>query len=207
VAPVAGPPTQAPNNDWLNGRIDQAKRSAEAELLKRLGVASTDEAAAAIAAAKKVADAGKSAEQRASDLGNALAAEQAKPQAYETTLVARAKTELATLTPEQKAAVESLAGDDAGAQLLTIDALRPTWGAPAAPVAAPAGGTAPRVAAPASTTAAPAAPITNVTPPAPVDHAAVYDELKGRNPMAAASFYSAYHDQIAAARTAKRTAT
>jgi len=206
AAPGAAPPSQSVSPDWLNGRIAQAKQSERADLLKSLGVNTPEEAKAAIDAAKKVADANKTAEQRATDLGVQLAAEQAKTKQYEATLVARAKNELATLTEPQRLAVEALAGDDAGAQLLAIDTLRPTWGGASAPVAAPVAG-APRVAAPASTTAAPAAPATNIVPPTPTDHAAVYDELKTRNPMAAANFYSAYHDQIAAARAAKRAAT
>jgi len=174
VAPGGDPPP------WLNDRIAQAKKNAEAETLKALGVTNIDEAKAAVDAAKAAADAKKTAEQRAAELDTQLKAEREKSAGYETTIKARAAAELATLTPEQKAAVTAISGDDAAKQLSTIDSLRPTWAKPAgAPQPPP-------VPPPASTSQAGGAPPPTTT--VAKDKKATLESLEKQNPMAAATF-------------------
>lgn len=195
IAPPAAPP--APGEpEWLNDRIAQSKRSEREAVLRELGVTDVGAAKTALDAAKKAADAQKTDAQRAADLETQLTTANATIESQRAVLVQRAAVELATLTAEQQDIIKDLAGDDADAQLLAIGRLRPSW-TTAAPAAAPG---AKPVAPPASTTAAPAAPLANAAPPEPLNHAAVYDELKIRNPMAASAFYSAYAPQIAAAR-------
>jgi len=206
--PPAGAPPATPSApqvgdpDWLNGRIAQAKKNSEAETLKALGVTSIDEAKAAVATAKAAADAKKSVEEKNAELATQLAQQQETIAGYEATIKARATTELATLTEAQRAAVVALAGDDAAAQLVAVDTLRPTWAA--APPAPGAQQAKPPLPAPASTTGAPAAPPSNATPPPPVDVAAQYDELKAKNPMFASAFYEAHAAEISAARKARK---
>lgn len=199
---AAGPTPQVGEPDWLNGRIAQAKTNAVADLVKSLGVASVDEAKAAVEASRAAADAKKSVEQKNAEINTALAVERERASGYEAIIKARAAAELATLTPEQRAAVEALAGDDVGSQLVAIDTLRPTWSkatatAPTAPAPKPA---------PASTTGATGAPAANAGPAPQIDHAAVYDDLKVRNPMFAAHYQERHAAEITAARKAKGAA-
>lgn len=187
AAPVVAP--SAPNvgePDWLNGRIAQAKQSAQAELLKSLGVESLDAAKAAVVALAAKAEADKTAETRAAELKARLDGETAKTVAQGAIIAEYAGRQMIGLTAEQKAAVVAIAGEDAGAQLRAIAALQPTWATPAAP--AP------------TTTPAPAAPTQapNTAPghtapngaagTSPPNHRAAYEQAQKSNPFAAADY-------------------
>jgi len=199
----AAPPPAPPAGDAksitmsaeaFNERVAQAKRSAEADVLKSLGVANADEAKAAIAA-KKAADEAKQTEaEKAAKLATDLAAERAKSASLEAAVKARADYELSQLDDAKKAAVSAIAGTDPAAQLKAIEALRPTWAQAPAPT-----GKAP-IPAPASTTGAGAPPKGNDAPVEPTNWAQVYDEVKVKNPMLAASILQAHSADIAAAR-------
>ncbi len=215
-APAATPPAPDREPNWLNDRIAKAKKSAEASLLKELGVESLDDAKKAIEALRAQEEAKKSVEQKAAEYENALKAERERIAKLTDALKAHASAQLASLTEEQRAAVAAIAGDDPAQQLKTIEALRPTWKSGAAPATAPA--TAP-VAAPPAAPSAPAddpiairarpglflaAPATPAPPPAdtapapnapkdaqsvsPADPKAVYLELKKTNPVIAARY-------------------
>lgn len=200
-APAAGQPAvqqQPVDPNWLNGRIAQAKKSAESDLFKKLGVKDEAELASRLGDAKKLEDEKKSDLEKRDGKIKELEPKAARAEQLEKTVAARAERELADLTEEQRAAVKSLAGEDPAKVLETIDALKPTWKAQASA----AGAQQPKPA-PASTTGA-APPPTPATPPAPVDHLAVYDDLKTKNPMMASHYLETYGSQIAAAREAKR---
>lgn len=217
VAPVAAAPVVAPAPDappqtdpaWLNPRLEQAKRAAQAALLAELGVEDPAAAKALLAAAKAAEEAQKTELQKARDEAAALKPKAARAAQLEQTIKSRADIELAGLTEAQRAAVTAVAGDDSAKVLSTIDALKPTWvSAAPAPVAtpapAPAAQPAPPAAAPpaapaipappANTSPAPTAPTSgNVSPP---DRKAEYQALKVKNPIAAAAYLNAYASEI-----------
>lgn len=197
VQPAPGDPA------WLNPRLAQAKTNAEIDLAKSLGFSSVDEMKAAATNGKKAADAAKTDATRVAELTTSLATANTTIATQRAVFVVQAAKEMATLTPEQQNVIKGIAGEDAEQQILTIEKLRPTWTAPAAP-AAPATAKTP-VAAPATTTAAPPGPATTVTVPPPVaSYAAIYDDLLSKNPMKASAFYQAYGSQITAERAATR---
>lgn len=180
---AAGTPTQSADPNWLNGRIAQAKQSAQADVLKQLGVTDLAAAQAAIRAANEAAERNKSDAQRVTELQAQLTAEKERGDVYEETLKERAASELAALPDAQREAVLALAGDDVGAQILAIDTLKPTWTG-----AAPAG---------APVTPPKPAPVTNTAPPreapAPTpgsepDHYQKYIAIREKNPFAAARY-------------------
>lgn len=204
------PPASVPNvgePNWLPERIAQAKNSAAAEerakVLAELGVTNSDEAKAAIAAAKTAAEANKSAETRAAELKSKLDGETAKTTAQGAVIAEIAARQLMGLTPEQKKAVLDIAPADAGAQLRAIAALQPTWIAPAAvPPAAvtPAAGA---VVVPPAT--APNTAPGHTAPPAaagsPPNHRAAYEATQKTNPFAAADYGLRHSDEVYKPRT------
>ena len=183
AAPIAPATTVQSEPEWLGGRVAQAKRSAEADLLKTLGVATADEAKAAIATAKAKADADKTAEQRATETAARLTKAEETLLAQHKAMTGFAASQMGALTPEQQAAVKAVAGEDAGMQLSAITALRPTWSAAQVAALAAAG---------AAATTAPAAGAPNGAAPAPQNARAVYEQMRVTNPFAAAAFGAAH---------------
>ena len=230
VATPAGEPKVEMTPAQLKARLDEerdkAAKAAEEKFAKDLGISLAD-AKKLIADAKAKDDAQKSEVQK---LTEALAAERARLAEFESNkaiVEGRASIEFAALTEAQRAAVQSIAGDDAAKRLKTIDALKPTWvaaqqqaeaaqaaavlaakeaadkaAAEAAKVAAEAKRTAP-IPAPASTTPA-ATPPAPAAPGQPTNHLAVWESLRVSNP-AAAAMYRNKHD--AAIRAAQKQAT
>lgn len=165
---------------WLAARLERER----VQVLKSLGVDSVDDAKKAIADLKAKQDLEKSAEQRALEATQRIAAIEAEKASMASALGAHAKTQLSALSESQRAAVLSIAGDDAAKQLQAIAALATTWAAPsAAPAAAPA-------AAVVDTAPANSAPQQLIT--SPPDHKAVYAELKKSNPVVAARYAMAH---------------
>lgn len=197
AAPPAGAPEGQAGQDpnWLSGRITQAKKNAEADMLKALGVSNVSEAQAAIAAAKATADANKTAEQRAADLKLELEQQKVTSSAQSKVITEYAARQMIVLTEEQKAAVLAIAGEDAGKQLQTIAALQPTWSknesaqAAAQQAGQPAGQVAPQNSAPGR--AAPSGATGS-----PPDQKAVYAETKKTNPFAAANHGLRHSDEV-----------
>jgi hypothetical protein len=186
-APPASPPDTEPK--WVNERIAQAKRSAEADLLKALGVDSVDAGKAAVAAARAKADSEKTAEQRATEekaRADSLDAQVAKITLRDTEVAARM---MVGLSPEQIAAVKGSAGDNPSEQIRMIYLLTPTWAkdAPPATAAPPTAPTAPSTTAP-----PPGAP--NGTAPPPGSARGTYEGIRERNPFEAAAFGRANPD-------------
>lgn len=189
TVPIANASKADEQPNWLPMRLEQAKRSATGEVLKALGVDNVEAAKAAIDKARAIEEQSKSELQRLNERLAALEPAATKAKSLEERLSRSADAELAKLTEQQRAAVLAIAKDDKTAALDTIEALRPTWAALAAPaVAAP-------LPAPAKTTAAPAAPPASTTS-ATTDHRAVYESMKAENPLAAALYLDAHARQI-----------
>ncbi len=189
TVPIANASKADEQPNWLPMRLEQAKRSATGEVLKALGVDNVEAAKAAIDKARAIEEQSKSELQRLNERLNSLEPKATRASALEDRLSRLADAELAKLTEQQRAAVLAIAKDDKTAALDTIEALRPTWAALAAPaVAAP-------LPAPAKTTAAPAAPPASTTS-ATTDYRAVYESMKAENPLAAALYLDAHARQI-----------
>jgi hypothetical protein len=128
-------------------------------------------------------------------------------------LAGYASTQMATLTPEQQAAVKAVAGEDPGRQLNAIETLRPTWAAPPAAAAAdPAAGTQPgQPAAKPAPARPPVAPVTTThTQPAPdgsaapaESHLAKYEAIKEYNAVEAGIYRREHSAAIEQERKAK----
>lgn len=175
---------------WLPERIEQAKRSAQADALRALGVDSFDAAKAAIAKARELEEASKSEIQRLTDKVAGLEPLTKRAAELDATVARYADAELSRLSEAQRAAVTAIAGDDKARALATIDALRPTWAAaPAAPTAASA-----PIPAPANTSQVPAPRA--ATASAGVDHKATYEALAASNPVKAAQYLAAHSRAI-----------
>lgn len=175
----------------LSKRLEQADRASRSALLAELGIADPAEAKAAIAAHKAALEAAKTDAEKLASL-NLTVANQAKAL---NVAVAQAASKI---TPEQKAAVDAIAGQDQVTWLNTYAALAPTWGTSASPVtpAAPAPAQAPIAAPPPAPTgtapAAPApAPTGTISPP---NHATIYQSLTKTNPFAAAAYVNQHGD-------------
>ncbi len=191
VAPVV--PTEEEQQKWLKPRLEQAKRSAETALLATLGVKDAAEANALLEKARAAEEAQKSELQRKDERIKALETTAAKVTEYEQTIKGRAEFELSQLTDAQRASVTTLAGADMAKTLTTIDALKPTWVVPPAPVVATPP---PAVVTPPVTSAPPpnAPGGVNVSPP---DHRARYKEIKASgNAVAASQYLKAYEHFI-----------
>lgn len=191
VAPTAPVVAAAPQEpDWLPGRLKRAEESAQAALLKSLGIDDPEAAKQAIADAKAAAEAKKTAEQRAAELDTKLRGVMTQAEKDAATIKEHAARMLMALTPEQQAAIANVAGDDPGLQLRAIHAIAPTWAKQeaereAAAVAA-AAQSAP-VAPPATTSLAPTAP-GSTSPGSPPDARELYNSVRSRNPFAAAAY-------------------
>ena len=74
ATPAATPPAPEKDPDWLGKRIANAKKSAEADVLKQLGVTDVEAAKKAIADLKAKEDAEKTAAQKAAELATKLTA-------------------------------------------------------------------------------------------------------------------------------------
>lgn len=190
TAPVAPAKADDKNPAWLPERIEQAKRSAQADALKALGVESFDAAKAAIAKARELEEASKTEIQRLSEKALALEPLAKRAAELDATVARYADAELAKLSEAQRAAVAAIAGDDKARALATIDALRPTWVAAAA---APTAASAP-IPAPANTSQVPAPKAAMAT--AGVDHKATYEGMRATNPVMAAQYLSAHSREI-----------
>lgn len=191
VAPVvpASPPT-APvvktadlPEDALKARLEQAERAGQKKLLDSLGI--TDPAAA-----KAALDTVRAAEESKKSNETKLAEQALAITSMSAALDVAVNQTIATLTPEQKSAVDTIAGTDKAAWLRTYGALASTWKtAPAAagtPVIAALPIVAP-TALPATTSPVAGAPLPagSISPP---DIKATHQTLLLRNPIVAAAF-------------------
>jgi len=163
----------------LSKRLEQAKHAAQTELLKTLGITDVEEAKAALAAHVAQKEAAKTTEQK-------LAALELQAKTAAEALDTAVKQAVGRITPEQKAAVDAIAGDDKALWVKTYAAMSPTWTTPASvATSAPAAPAAPVVPA----TSAPAAPAPSPTgATSPPNHKARYAHLQTENPFAAAAY-------------------
>lgn len=232
-APIAAAPavSAAPTEEQVimsaaafKDRLERAKATDRAALLKDLGVTDPDEAKRILSEHAKEQEKQKSLAQKHAESESErkrLAEENAQ---YAVAMKAMAEREMGTLTPEQQKAVRDVAGDNHAAQVRTIAALTPTWKttAPQAVVtAAPNGAPAPAApvtppapAAPAPVIPAPVAAPLNTAPPAigtpppatqqeQTNHLAIYEGLLKKNPIRAANYKDMNWAAIDAAQKAR----
>lgn len=212
---------------WLAKRLERERIAT----LRKLGVEGEDDAKKAIAEHKARAEADKSALQKALEQAARADGLEAKNKALLGTVSIMATAQLAALTPEQRAAVAALAGEDPAAQITAIEAMRPSWvaaanaataaakahaqAAQAAAVASAAAvAAAPPVTAPAVATPAPLAAPANTAPVAPApppvvppqkSPLAVYNDLKTSGNRMAAAAYRLQHDVAITAEEKSRS--
>lgn len=172
-APAAVATDEQPS--WLAPRLARERAQATAQALKDAGFDSPEDAKAAGEERKAEREAKKSVTQRNVELEATLKANNEAMSAY-------ARGQLATLNDVQRAAVAAVAGDDPAKQLLTIEALKPSWAGAAVP-AATAVKEAPKDTAPAHS-----APKDTGHSASPPDLKAIHADLKAVNPVAAARF-------------------
>jgi len=194
------------DENWLKGRLDQAKKSGQKELLKSLGVEKPEDVKAALDRLKVLDEEKLTTEQKTAAKLAELEPKASRAAALEATVKGYADRELAGLSELQRAAVTNLAGEDPERVLKTIESLRPTWGASGATGAAGAqgatgatgstGATGATGSTGASTTAAGKAPGAITNTESPVDHKAVYADLLKTNPFAAPRYYDAHSKAI-----------
>lgn len=200
---------------WLNDRIAQAKRAAQQELLQQLGIQDPEEAKKVVTEGKKALDASKTDLERKDDEIKALRAVAGEAKTLREKLTARADAELAALPEAARERVKALAGDDPVKLLDAIDLARAMsggsqqqqsttgqQGASSAPAGAPAQGGKPPVPPAANTTGAAGGPPS--APGSPTDHLAVWRDMQGKNPLAAAHYYLA--NQAAIVEQQQKTA-
>src|SRR6478752_580278 len=109
---------------WLKGRLEQAKKSGEKELLKSLGVEKPEDVKAALDRLKTIDAEKLTADERTAAKLKELEPQAARAATLETTVKGYAEKEFGELTDEQKAAVTRLAGEDPAKVLDTIATLR-----------------------------------------------------------------------------------
>jgi hypothetical protein len=177
--------------DALKARLEDAKRSAQRELLSHFGVTDVADVKAALEELRKRQDAEKSELERLRDQTAQLDGKAKKVDRYTDIITRRAMGEMESLTDSQRAAVKEIAGDDPAEQLRAVDILRKTWAAreaeqkqPDPPKPAPAANTAPPASAPADETVS------------PTDHKAVWKQLQGNNPFAATHYLAEHYAEI-----------
>lgn len=188
-APVAAAAGGEEHPAWLPGRLAREREAAQRALLTELGVPDLP-----------------TARQRMAEAANMTTAT-ARTATLEQTIKQRVDVELAQLTAEQRTAVTAIAGADPARVLTTIDQLRPTWGAPAAPAPAAAGTAAPPHAPVAPPPPAPTPPPADTAPgrvapggsppPPATTHTAHHAALLKTNPFAAAAYSRQYGRLIA----------
>lgn len=177
---------------------ERASAKARADLLQSLGAKDIDEARAALKRYQEAEEAQKSELQKLVEAKTKLEAEAKLGASYRDRLGQMVGQQIAALTPEQKAAVERLAGNDPLKIADALEVLRPTWAVsapvvPAAPQVAPA---APPAPAPASAALPAGAP----PPSAQKNKYQEYEELRLKNPMLAPYYYASHRTEIEAQR-------
>ena len=126
----ATPEVKAPEQGepgWLKPRLEQAERSAQSALLKRLGVDKAEDVEARLKRLDELEKSQLSEREIAQKERDALLAQANDAKRYSEVLTGRRDREFAGLTDAQRDAVTAVAGDDPVAQLKAIDALSKTW--------------------------------------------------------------------------------
>ncbi len=188
-----------------------AAQSAKAvdALLSKLGAKSSDEISAALGKYRETEEAQKSELQRLVEFKTKAEADLAAAKTYRERFGAMLNKQIDGLTPERKAALAALAGDDPLKLATTLEVLGPTWAAVAPPEApkvdappAPPVQITPAAAAPKP----PAAPLSAALPagaPAAAAPRSKFDEWQAiRSPIARDVFYSAHGKAIEESRPA-----
>lgn len=207
-------PEEGKEPGWLRKRLEREQKA----VLRKLGVESDADAKAAIEAHKARIEAEKTELQRANEKAAKVDPLERQNVELLAAVTAYADAEMRSLTATQRAAVESVAGDNPAKRIEVLNVLRPTWvaAAEAAQAQALAVADAARAAAAAQAAAAPPQPATPAPLPPPASTAPastapaisapqtktpleVYRDLKTANPMRAAQFRRLNEAAIAAA--------
>jgi hypothetical protein len=156
--PVVVPPKTF-SADEVERMIAQATAKSTNDLLAKLGAKSPDEISQALGKYRETEEAQKSELQRLVEFKAKAEQELAGAKAYRDRFSAMLAKQIDGLTPERKAALSALAGDDPLKLATALEVLGPTWAAPIVPPTE-----APKVDAPVPPAAQQAAP---AAPPAP----------------------------------------
>lgn len=171
---------------WLASRLDRERK----KLLRDLGVENEDEVKKAIARAKELEDANKSEMEKLREQNEKLRKELEVSKDYKEAVAVSAQKELSKLSEQQKAYVESVAGEDPAKVIKTIESLKASGLLKVEPV------TPPVVQAPPAPPRVPATTAPGGQPPKPVETTVpsttleVWESLQKTNPFLAASFYT-----------------
>lgn len=207
AAPIVTPPIVEPakpgakvemTSDELKRRFEETRAKAVADYVKGLGLPNEEAVKAAVTEHKRLESEKMSDLEKRDAQIKDLAPKAQRAAELESIVKAMADEQEAALTPEMRAAVDQLGGDDPARRLGVIKALRSA--VPAAPLAAPPV-VRPPVVAPANTApsnSAPPAAANNAT----VDHLAVLKSLEG-NPVRHQGYLARHRDAIVAARKAR----
>lgn len=216
-APAAAPELPAPPagaEAWLKPRLERERASARTAAWKEAGFESEEDAKAAAKALREQREAEKAVAQKLAERDAELARVKSDAERLSAATREYAARMMFGLSDLQKKAVTDIAGDDPAAQIKAITVLTPTWAKEAeaqahaqAQQAAQAQQPAAPAAAPATPPASPAAPVGggNTAPGrtapvggegSPANHRAVYDELRQKNPFAAARYGETYPEEI-----------
>lgn len=185
-------------SDKLAERFSEERRKAIEGYVKSLGLPNEEAVKAAVTEHKRLESEKMSDLEKRDAQIKDLAPKAQRAAELESIVKAMADEQEAALTPEMRAAVDQLGGDDPARRLGVIKALRSA--VPAAPLAAPPA-VRPPVVAPANTAPSNSAPpvaANNAT----VDHLAVLKSLEG-NPVRHQGYLARHRDAIVAARKAR----
>lgn len=202
--PPADPQENAPDNSensgegasWLKPRLDQAERSGATKILKGLGVDNADTLKEKLARLDQLETEQLSEKERTEKALSDATAKAGKAGEYEKIITNRRDREFKGLSESQQAAVLELAGDDAAAQLRTIDALQDSWKPRTENQGADDKGKGKEKATSKDTAPPRDAPPDNGGSTSPPDHRAHYKELKKTNPVAAGVYLSTHEAEI-----------
>ena len=125
VAPLTLEPPEGTEPDWFKRRLEQHERSITKKLLGAVGVEKLEDAKAAVVKARELEEAQKSEIEKANAKAAALAPKAQRADVLEAIVAERVTRELSALTPEQKQAVLTGAGEDPAARTDDAAAERP----------------------------------------------------------------------------------
>lgn len=187
--PASTPESNTTEPNWLPSRLERERKT----IARRFGAESLDEVEQRLAKAKEIEQERMSEVERLRARTAELEVAAKERDEFRSAIAAQAADAMASLTQEQRDAVEELADGSPAKQLKAILKLKPTWKAQEQPK--------PPLPPPVSTSAATPGP--NPTAPVTNNHLATWERLKRDNPMEAAHYFLLHQVEIVEARKAR----